>query len=88
MRIYAVAVSGLDALIAYDMGFRDSGIKDDSLKQAIQEYLSELNDQDFRMVVSKYARQYLTNEKLEGGWGLEDVLEFVKWLRNELGIDI
>ena len=78
----------IQALMAYDLGATDSGVKDDRLKEAIKKFFASLSDHDFRVIVSKYARDYLTDEMLASGYGLEDILEFVKWLNDELHCDI
>ena len=78
----------IDALMAYDLGATDSGVKNDKLKEEVKKFLATLNSEDFRFVLSNYAREYLTDEILAIGYGLKDVLEFVKWLNNELGIDV
>jgi len=70
----------IEALMAYDLGATDSGIKDEKLKKAIEVYLVSLSNQEFRTVVAGYARRYLTDEMLASGYGLEDVIDFVRWL--------
>jgi hypothetical protein len=75
----------VDALMAYDVGATDSGVSDPELKQAVKEYLLNLDTADFNAVVSKFARKYLTDQMITAGYGLESVKEFIEWL-DDMGI--
>lgn len=74
----------LDGLMAYDQGCRSSGIHDEKLRQQVKEYLNGLDDTEFRLTVSKFARSYLTDEMLDRGYGLEDVVSLNSWLEEFL----
>lgn len=76
----------IDALLAYDTGATDSGVSDPALKQAVRDYLKSLPEDQLRVKLGRYARTLLTNEALSLGYGLADVLEFVEWLREQMGI--
>jgi hypothetical protein len=73
----------IDALMAHDLGATDSGVKDASLKQAVKDYLHDSTEFTSRKVLDGFARRLL-----DKGHGLSGVLEFVEWLRTEMGIDI
>ncbi|WP_025909345.1 hypothetical protein [Priestia flexa] len=79
----------LDGLFAYDTGCTDSGIKDEQLREEITDYLHSLEDDDFRITLSTYIREYYVSEKaVEQGYGIEDVAEFINWLSDRMGIDL
>jgi len=79
----------LTGLSAYDAGATDSGIQDEVLRRKVIEHLNSLDEQEFRLVISRYVRDtYLTDEALQQGYGLEDVIEFAGWMSTEMGMDI
>ena len=79
----------LDGLFAYDIGCTDSGIKDENLRREVANYLGALNDKQFRLIISEFIREYyLSTAALAQGYGVEDVVEFIKWMPSYLGIDI
>jgi len=69
----------LDGLFAYDGGATDSGIKDELLRERVKKELQE------RETISKdllrFCYGHYTPDK---GYGLEDIVEFIKWLENEM----
>ena len=77
----------IDALMAYDCGATDSGVYDPELKKRVQDFILNLSDKEFNLVLSKYARRYLTDEMLEKDYGLVNVQEAINWLK-DLGIDL
>ncbi len=78
----------IDALMAWDLGCVDSGVKDARLKRSVGEYLKSLDDKEFRFATGEFARKYLSEEGLSKGYGLEDVRSFIRWLDEEFGIYI
>jgi len=77
----------LGGLLAYDLGYRDSGISDPSLKRLIAEVLESMGDEKVELLVTKHVRYYLTDEKMAQGYGLSDALEFLKWFRDNFNYD-
>ncbi|PFI14639.1 hypothetical protein [Bacillus cereus] len=79
----------LDGLYAFDMGSNDSGIKDESLRNLIIEYLESLDEDAFRIKMSTFIREYFVSpEAIKKGYGIEDVASFIKWLDKFMGIEI
>lgn len=79
----------LDGLYAYDTGSTDSGIKDENLRQEIIGYLESLDDNEFRITMSKFIREYfISDEALKKGYGIEDVAAFIKWLDRYMDIQL
>lgn len=79
----------LYALSAYDYGATDSGVHNDELKQAVKNYLRELDSHSFRLTISRYIRKSLLSEDaLDEGYGIGDVKELIEWIEYELGINI
>lgn len=72
-------------LFAYDTGCVDSGISDPLLKRRVIEHLNGLSATDYRLLISRIAReQFLTEEALARQYGLEDAHHFYEWL-DDLG---
>jgi hypothetical protein len=66
-------------------GVRERG----SLTRAVREYLLGLSDDDFRVVISRHVREkYMKEIHLKAGKGIGDVLEFVRWVEDELRITV
>jgi hypothetical protein len=79
----------LDGLFAYDTGCTDSGIKDELLRNEVKNYLYALDENEFRLTLSKFIREYfLIDEALEKGYGVEDVKSFIDWLEREMDINL
>ncbi|MGG4288385.1 hypothetical protein ABEW81_11365 [Priestia megaterium] len=79
----------LDGMFAFDTGCTDSGFKDEELRKEVIEYLSSLEDNDFRIILSTYIREYFVSEKaVKQGYGIEDVANFIEWLSERMNIDI
>lgn len=71
----------------YDTGATDSGINHS--KEEIKEYLLNLSDDEFRLILSRLIReQFLSEDALIQGYGIEDVCSFIDWIRNDLEISI
>lgn len=76
-----VLYEALNGLYAYDTGSVDSGIKDELLRGKVKNYLTTISGNDVELLIAKYVREYyLSDEALEEGYGLEDVIEFSNWL--------
>ena len=72
---------------AYDTGATDSGTNHS--KEEIKEYLLNLSENEFRLFLSRLIRdEFLSEESLEQGYGIEDVSSFINWIKCDLGIDI
>ena len=81
--------NALDGLLAYDLGATDSGIHDEALRSRVQAQLHALDDETFRLVLSRYVRERLLSEDaLASGYGIEDVREFIAWLSERMEYDI
>ncbi|MCU5414772.1 MULTISPECIES: hypothetical protein [Bacillus] len=79
----------LDGLYAFDTGSTDSGIKDEFLRMKVIEYLESLDQEEFRIIMSNFIRDYfVSHEAIKKGYGIEDVVSFVKWLDKFMGIEI
>lgn len=81
-------LGAMDGIFAYDVGC-NSGIHDDLLRDEVQEWLGLLDQEDFRLIMSRHIRdEFLSEERLEQGYGIADVVEFTRWLSFEMGQDI
>jgi hypothetical protein len=79
----------LDGLCAYDTGATDSGIKDDNLRSEVKGYLKGLDKDQFRMVISSFIREsFLTETRLQQGYGIKDVVAFIEWLDESMNINL
>lgn len=77
----------LDGLFAYDTGCVNSGINDVVLKNEVKCYLGTLDEVEFRVLISTFVRdKYLTEQALSQGYGIEEVICFVKWLNDYMDI--
>jgi KaiC/GvpD/RAD55 family RecA-like ATPase len=77
----------LDGLMAYDLGATDSGIHDEKLKEEVKEYLHALDENEFRVIITSFVREYFVSEKaVEKGYGIEDVKSFMEWLDTSMDI--
>lgn len=70
----------LDGLFAYDIGATDSGIRDEMLRKKVIQEISKDSKRISRIVRD----MWLSDEAIEKGYSLEDILEFIKWLNNDL----
>jgi len=76
--------NALHRLHAYDLGCVDSGICDPILKERAKKRLEDMDTDERRLFLSHSIREeYLTDEALEEGYGLEDVEAFMKWMDDE-----
>ena len=72
---------------ASDTGATDSGINHS--KEDIKEYLLNLSENEFRLFLSRLIREeFLSENSLEQGYGIEDVSSFINWIKYDLEIDI
>lgn len=79
----------LSGLIAYDSGSTDSGIKDEFLREEIKKYMHSLDENEFRVMVTGFIREYFVCESaVESGYGIEDVKYFIEWLSTFMEIDL
>jgi hypothetical protein len=79
----------IDGLFAYDSGCVDSGIHDESLRQEIKDYLDNLSDDNFRIILTEYIRKYFVSEEaVEKKYGIEDVANFIRWLEEYMSISL
>ena len=79
----------LDGLYAYDSGSTDSGIHDEKLREEIKEHLASMDEGTFRKVMSTFIRiNFVSEEAISKGYGIEDVAGFINWLRDRMGIGI
>ena len=79
----------LDGLSAYDTGCIDSGIKDEILRETVKNYLNNLDDKSFRLLLSEYIKEYFLNdEALKQGYGIADVKNFIDWLDEYMNTNI
>ena len=78
----------LDGLYAYDQGATDSGIHDEALKRQVFTFLHLMSYDQFRITLTKFIRDwFVCEEAVELGYGIEDVVDFTKWLGDN-GLDI
>ncbi|MNT77399.1 hypothetical protein D3C71_1546930 [compost metagenome] len=79
----------LDGMFAYDTGCVDSGIKDERLREEIKTYFFLTDDETVRLLLSRFIREYfLTEEKLDLKYGIEDVSAFIKWLNDYMEMQL
>ncbi|PEM55339.1 hypothetical protein [Bacillus wiedmannii] len=79
----------MEGLYAFDTGSTDSGINDELLRKQIVSYLETLDDNEFRILMSTFIREYfVSHEAIENGYGIEDLVQFIKWLDEFMGIEI
>jgi len=71
---------------AYETGSMDSGIHDDLKKAQLRDYLLGLEEVNQRVFLARLVRhEFLTEEAIKLGYGLEDVEQFIVWLNDWLG---
>lgn len=83
----------LAGLYAYDTGCVDSGIHDERLRQRCIEELGArpvgAAEVGPRLFLSRMIRDHwLSEEALEQGYGIEDVLSFAEWLGDYIGLEL
>lgn len=71
---------------AYDTGCRDSGVHDLRRQRVLATALRYLMQQDdYRALEARWFRDYwLSEEAIAQGYGMKDVLQFCRWLENDL----
>lgn len=69
---------------AYDAGATDSGVHDPNQKRELFKALADLRRLDsYRVQEAAWFReQYLSDAALLAGYGLEDLMEFARWLKD------
>jgi hypothetical protein len=78
----------LIGLLAYDGGAVDSGIHDNALKQRCFDQLHAMSEKESRFFLSRLIRDtYLTEARIEMGYGIESVQGFIRWLSDQ-GYDL
>lgn len=75
----------LDALLAFDGGATDSGVSDEDMRAAVKAYLGGLDPDARRKTLAVFARRYIDDRAIEGGYGVEDVVRFAEWLEEQGG---
>ncbi|AGA28380.1 hypothetical protein [Singulisphaera acidiphila] len=70
----------IDALMAYDGGATDSGIRDNAMKTAVRDYLQSLDQDSFRRTLAYIARDMLTDDAIDRGYGLAEVVRLAEWI--------
>lgn len=73
----------LGGLYAYDTGCVSSGIHDEELRARVKEELAADEPHNFLYPprLSYIAREmFLSDEAIDLGYGMEDFIDFVKWL--------
>lgn len=82
----------LDGLYAYDNGAVDSGIHDEDLRvRCVTEMQARRGPYEVapRLFLSRMIRDmWLSEEALAQGYGIEDAVNFVRWLGDCMGTDI
>ena len=79
----------LMGIFAYDNGCVDSGIHDEGARQRLKDTIKSWTDEEFRLAMSARVRdEFLSDEAIAKGYGLEDVAEFIRWLGDRMGIDL
>jgi hypothetical protein len=89
----------MDGFYAADGGMADSGIKDGLKREAFKLYLhalmedgrtnSQIVSRKLDARIMSYIRAYFTDEsRVEQGYGLEDLHNFLEWLRDEMEIPL
>ena len=73
--------AALDGMFAYDEGCTDSGIKSETLKEEVKEYLRKNDDAERQLLIFIH-----THYDPENGYTIEDVCAFIDWLRDEMDL--
>lgn len=79
--------AAVDALSAYDWGSTDSGVRDNEMKAAVRDYLLSLSPRVRIMACALIARDFLSADRIEKGYGLSEVRELIEWFE-DLGVDV
>jgi hypothetical protein len=76
----------MDGMHAYDTGCVDSGIRDEVLRHRVKVQMRGMPDDERRMMLARLFRDnYLTDEAISQGYGLEDAADFWRWLDEDMG---
>lgn len=80
----------LIALYNYDMGDTNNGINDPYIKTLVQDDLTNMSEYTFRIVMSRFLREYFVSENalIMEGKGIADASSFLDWLDTSLGINV
>lgn len=79
----------LDGLFAHDTGSINTGIEDEQLRNKIILHLKALDEDTFSYILAKYIQKYLVSpEALKKGYGIEDVVTFIRWLGQYMNIEL
>lgn len=83
-------IDALDGLHAYDMGCVDSGIRDEVLRaRCIADLKQRAAAPDAREFFARLIRDmWLADEAIGQGYGVEDAVEFVKWLEERMDLPL
>lgn len=79
---YEDAFDKLNGIYAYDTGCVDSGIHDEILKRNLKKWINARdNYHEYERALAIWIREtYLSDEALDEGYGLEDVMGFLNWI--------
>lgn len=77
----------LDGLFAYDNGSIDSGINDTILRAKVKVEMQKLAELEaVPKFIDKFCYQYyMSPKRRKQGYGMEDAIEFIKWLEELMG---
>ena len=79
----------LIGLFAYDGGATDSGIHDEVLRAELIAGMKAMSEDEFRLGMSRFVQEhFLSEDALAKRYGIEDVVEFVRWLGDYMETDI
>jgi len=84
-------------LYAYDTGCVDSGIHDELLRERVINELDIIikdNRKEYQLVSDRFSKtirqfillNFLDDNSISMGYGYEDMLEFLEWLTNNMGV--
>lgn len=76
--------AALDGLHAHDIGCSDSGIHDEALRERVKAELARPHSKARLAYVTRDL--FLTDDAIGEGYGLEDLVEFIEWLKEDMGV--
>ena len=79
----------LDGLYAYDEGDTEISIIDPKLREQVRTQLVAMGDDQLRLFLAVRVRDtFLSDDALEDGFGLEDVVAFADWFEQFLAGEV
>lgn len=73
-------VEAIMGLAAYEDGATDSGIRDEVLRAKVEAYINGLSREQYRKLRAMVAREFLDDEAVEQGYGMESAREVDDWI--------